>query len=77
MTILVPEGERDKTNSLVGMVTGIGFLATSVISGFLMAYTGMLGVISLALVSSTRGAWRQAPSIPPSRSASTLPARSA
>lgn len=50
VTILVPEGERDKANGLVGMVSGIGFLTTSVISGFLVAYTGMLGVISLALV---------------------------
>ena len=49
VTILVPEGERDKANGLVGMVSGIGFLTTSVISGFLVAYTGMLGVIALAL----------------------------
>ncbi|MEO9296666.1 MFS transporter [Devosia alba] len=51
VTILIPEGERDKANGLVGMVSGIGFLTTSVISGFLVAYTGMFGVISLALVS--------------------------
>jgi DHA3 family multidrug efflux protein-like MFS transporter len=50
VTILIPENERDKANGLVGMVSGIGFLTTSVISGFLVAYTGMLGVISLALV---------------------------
>jgi DHA3 family multidrug efflux protein-like MFS transporter len=50
VTILVEERERDKANGLVGMVSGIGFLTTSVISGFLVAYTGMLGVISLALV---------------------------
>jgi len=50
VTILIAERERDKANGLVGMVSGIGFLTTSVISGFLVAYTGMLGVISLALV---------------------------
>jgi len=50
VTILIPEAERDKANGLVGMVSGIGFLTTSVISGFLVAYTGMLGVIGLALV---------------------------
>jgi DHA3 family multidrug efflux protein-like MFS transporter len=50
VTILIPENERDKANGLVGMVSGIGFLTTSVISGFLVAYTGMLGVIGLALV---------------------------
>jgi DHA3 family multidrug efflux protein-like MFS transporter len=49
VTILIPEGERDKANGLVGMVTGIGFLTTSVISGFLVAYAGMLGVLSFAL----------------------------
>ncbi|MBD8065346.1 MFS transporter [Devosia sp. PTR5] len=49
VTILIPEGERDKANGLVGMVTGIGFLTTSVISGFLVAYTGMVGVLVLAL----------------------------
>jgi len=49
VTILIPEGERDKANGLVGMVSGIGFLTTSVISGFLVAYTGMLGVLALAL----------------------------
>jgi DHA3 family multidrug efflux protein-like MFS transporter len=50
VTILITESERDKANGLVGMVSGIGFLTTSVISGFLVAYVGMLGVISLALV---------------------------
>ena len=49
VTILIPEGRRDKANGLVGMVSGIGFLTTSVISGFLVAYTGMLGVMILAL----------------------------
>ncbi|MFC3706286.1 MFS transporter [Devosia honganensis] len=49
VTILIPEDRRDKANGLVGMVSGIGFLTTSVISGFLVAYTGMLGVLALAL----------------------------
>jgi MFS transporter, DHA3 family, multidrug efflux protein len=48
VTILIPEDRRDRANGLVGMVTGIGFLTTSVISGFLVAYTGMLGVLALA-----------------------------
>lgn len=50
VTILIPEDSRDKANGLVGMVTGIGFLTTSVISGFLVAYTGMFGVMVSALV---------------------------
>lgn len=49
VTILIPEDERDKANGLVGMVTGIGFLTTSVISGFLIAYTGMMGVLTMAI----------------------------
>lgn len=49
VTILIHEDNRDKANGLVGMVSGIGFLTTSVISGFLVAYTGMLGVLILSL----------------------------
>ncbi|RDE08406.1 MFS transporter [Pelagibacterium lacus] len=50
VTILIPEDERDKANGLVGMVTGIGFLTTSVISGFLVAWGGMYSTLILALV---------------------------
>lgn len=49
VTVLIPEDRRDKANGLVGMVSGIGFLTTSVISGFLVAYGGMLAVLLLAL----------------------------
>ena len=49
VTIMIPEDERDKANGLVGMVSGIGFLTTSVISGFLVARGGMLLVLALAL----------------------------
>jgi DHA3 family multidrug efflux protein-like MFS transporter len=49
VTILIPEAERDKANGLVGMVTGIGFLTTSVISGFLVAWGGMLATLILAI----------------------------
>jgi DHA3 family multidrug efflux protein-like MFS transporter len=50
VTILVPEDRRDKANGLVGMVTGIGFLTTSMISGVLVAWGGMLAALLLALV---------------------------
>jgi DHA3 family multidrug efflux protein-like MFS transporter len=50
VTVMIPEGERDKANGLVGMVSGIGFLTTSVISGFLVAWGGMHAVLGLALV---------------------------
>lgn len=50
VTVLVPEDRRDRANGLVGMVTGIGFLTTSVISGFLVARTGMAGTLVFALL---------------------------
>jgi DHA3 family multidrug efflux protein-like MFS transporter len=50
VTVLIPEDIRDKANGLVGMVTGIGFLTTSVISGFLVAFGGMFGVLIFASV---------------------------
>ncbi len=49
VTMLIPEDRRDKANGLVGMVGGIGFLTTSVISGFLVAYGGMAGALAIAL----------------------------
>lgn len=49
VTILIPEDSRDKVNGLVGMVTGIGFLTTSVISGFLVAWGGMLYALVFAI----------------------------
>lgn len=50
VTALIPEDRRDKANGLVGMVTGIGFLTTSVISGLLVAWTGMVGTMVAALI---------------------------
>jgi MFS transporter, DHA3 family, multidrug efflux protein len=49
VTMLVPEDRRDKANGLVGMATGIGFLTTSAISGFLVAWGGMIATLALAL----------------------------
>jgi DHA3 family multidrug efflux protein-like MFS transporter len=49
VTVLIPEDERDKANGLVGMVTGIGFLTTSVISGFLVAWGGMFYTLVFAM----------------------------
>lgn len=50
VTILVPAKRRDKANGLVGTVSGVSFLVTSVISGVLVAMSGMLYVLILALV---------------------------
>lgn len=49
VTLMIPEDRRDKANGLVGMVTGIGFLTTSVISGFLVAWGGMVSTLLFAL----------------------------
>jgi DHA3 family multidrug efflux protein-like MFS transporter len=48
VTMLIPEDRRDKANGLVGMVTGIGFLTTSVISGLLVAWGGMVATLAFA-----------------------------
>ncbi|MBP9702567.1 MFS transporter [Candidatus Woesebacteria bacterium] len=45
VTLLVNKDDRAKANGQVGMVSGIGFMITSVISGFLVAKTGMLGAL--------------------------------
>jgi DHA3 family multidrug efflux protein-like MFS transporter len=50
VTALIAPEERDKANGLVGMVSGLGFLITSAISGFLVAWDGMRGTLALALV---------------------------
>jgi DHA3 family multidrug efflux protein-like MFS transporter len=49
VTALIPAEGRDKANGLVGMVGGIGFLVTSAISGFLVAWDGIRGPLMLAI----------------------------
>lgn len=49
VTLLVPEKKRDKTNGLVGTASGISFLITSVISGFLVGRSGMHDILLLAV----------------------------
>lgn len=50
VTVLVEEDRRDRANGLVGMVTGIGFLTTSMISGLLVAWGGMTATLILAMI---------------------------
>ncbi|MBK9925345.1 MAG: MFS transporter [Anaerolineales bacterium] len=50
VTILIPEDSRDKANGLVGTTTGVIFLITSAVSGFLVAHSGMYLVLILAMV---------------------------
>jgi MFS transporter, DHA3 family, multidrug efflux protein len=49
VTLLVDSKNRDKANGLVGTAGGIGFMVTSVISGFLVGHSGMTGVFILAI----------------------------
>ena len=50
VTLLVPDGLRDRANGLVGTTSGVSFLVTSVISGLLVAAGGMRYVLLLAVV---------------------------
>lgn len=49
VTLLIQEDRRDKANGLVGMVGGVGFLVTSAISGFLVAWGGMTATLVFAI----------------------------
>lgn len=49
VTLLIPAERRDRANGLVGTATGVSFLATSVISGLLVARDGMFSVLLLAM----------------------------
>lgn len=49
VSLLFPPDKRDKVNGLVGTASGISFLVTSVISGFLVGLSGMYHVLLLAI----------------------------
>lgn len=49
VTLLVPEGRRDRANGLVGTANGIAFLMTSMVSGITVGQLGMSGVMIIAL----------------------------
>jgi DHA3 family multidrug efflux protein-like MFS transporter len=50
VTLLINEDKRDKANGLVGTASGVSFLVTSVISGFLVAAGGMFYVLIMAMI---------------------------
>jgi DHA3 family multidrug efflux protein-like MFS transporter len=50
VTILIPEDSRDKANGLVSTTTGIIFLITSAVSGFLVGHSGMYLVLILGII---------------------------
>lgn len=49
VTILVPNGQRDKANGLIGSVTGVAFLVTSVLSGLSIGYLGLGWTLVIAI----------------------------
>jgi len=49
VTLLVPEENRDKANGVIGTLMGIVFLLSSVISGFLLASSGMFWIFLMVI----------------------------
>ncbi len=49
VTIMVPEQNRANANGLVGMVSGIGFMITSIFSGLAIGFLGMGWTIAIAI----------------------------
>lgn len=56
VTLLVPEAIRDRANGMVGMVSGISFLVTSVFSGLMIGFFGMGWALAAAVVMMTLAA---------------------
>ena len=50
VTVMIPKDKRDRANGLVGTATGIVFLIVSVISGLLVAHSGMYLALVLAII---------------------------
>ncbi|HET9647572.1 MAG TPA: MFS transporter [Microlunatus sp.] len=50
VTLLIEVERRDRANGLVGTATGVSMLATSVISGVLVAHDGMFSVLVLTML---------------------------
>jgi DHA3 family multidrug efflux protein-like MFS transporter len=50
VTLLVPEAIRDRANGMVGMVSGISFLVTSVFSGLMIGFFGMGWALASAVI---------------------------
>jgi DHA3 family multidrug efflux protein-like MFS transporter len=49
VTLLVPEGQRDRANGMVGTVNGLSFAITSVFSGLVIGFLGMGWAIYVSL----------------------------
>lgn len=57
ITLLVDEKGRDKANGLAGTSNGLTFLVASIISGFLLASSGMYWILLLTIVLLVLSSW--------------------
>ncbi|HMV68581.1 MAG TPA: MFS transporter, partial [Myxococcota bacterium] len=55
VTLLVPEGERDRANGMIGATMGVSFTITSVFSGLAIGQLGMGWALALSTVVSVAG----------------------
>ncbi len=49
VTIMIPEGERDRANGLVGTATGVSFLIASIFSGLAIGFFGVFWMLASAI----------------------------
>jgi len=50
VTILVPEGARDRANGVSGMIMGLSSSGAGIASGFALAYLGILAIVAASIV---------------------------
>lgn len=50
VVILVPNGERDRANGMVGTANGVAFLVASILSGLAVGFIGVAGMLISAIV---------------------------
>src|SRR5687768_4510762 len=49
VTIMVPEGEHDRANGLIGTANGVAFLAASILSGLAIGFVGVAWMLASAI----------------------------
>lgn len=50
ITVMVPEGQRDRANGMVGSANGVAFLVASVLSGLVIGFLGVYWMLASAIV---------------------------
>jgi MFS transporter, DHA3 family, multidrug efflux protein len=50
ITVMIPEGQRDRANGLVGSANGIAFLVASVLSGLVVGFLGLYWMFAAAIL---------------------------